>query len=75
MLTAGIFDEAGVPVLLVGDSAGNNVLVGHRREQRVGAGGLVARVHQAPGAGDVGAGGQVGEAFDDACHQLGCLTG
>ncbi len=26
MLTAGIFDEAGVPVLLVGDSAGNNVL-------------------------------------------------
>ena len=28
MLTAGIFDEAGIPVLLVGDSAGNNVL-GH----------------------------------------------
>jgi 3-methyl-2-oxobutanoate hydroxymethyltransferase len=28
MLTAGLFDEAGVPVLLVGDSAGNNVL-GH----------------------------------------------
>jgi 3-methyl-2-oxobutanoate hydroxymethyltransferase len=26
MLTAGIFEEAGVPVLLVGDSAGNNVL-------------------------------------------------
>lgn len=26
MLTAAIFDEAGVPVLLVGDSAGNNVL-------------------------------------------------
>ncbi len=26
MLTAGIFDEAGIPVLLVGDSAGNNVL-------------------------------------------------
>jgi 3-methyl-2-oxobutanoate hydroxymethyltransferase len=26
MLTAGVFDEAGVPVLLVGDSAGNNVL-------------------------------------------------
>ena len=25
-LTAGVFDEAGVPVLLVGDSAGNNVL-------------------------------------------------
>ena len=28
MLTAAIFDEAGLPVLLVGDSAGNNVL-GH----------------------------------------------
>ncbi len=28
MLTAGLFDEAGIPVLLVGDSAGNNVL-GH----------------------------------------------
>ena len=28
MLTAALFDEAGVPVLLVGDSAGNNVL-GH----------------------------------------------
>jgi 3-methyl-2-oxobutanoate hydroxymethyltransferase len=26
MLTAAIFDEAGIPVLLVGDSAGNNVL-------------------------------------------------
>jgi len=26
MLSAGIFDEAGIPVLLVGDSAGNNVL-------------------------------------------------
>jgi 3-methyl-2-oxobutanoate hydroxymethyltransferase len=26
MLTAALFDEAGVPVLLVGDSAGNNVL-------------------------------------------------
>ena len=26
MLTAGIFEEAGIPVLLVGDSAGNNVL-------------------------------------------------
>jgi 3-methyl-2-oxobutanoate hydroxymethyltransferase len=26
MLTAGLFDEAGVPVLLVGDSAANNVL-------------------------------------------------
>ena len=26
MLTAGLFDEAGIPVLLVGDSAGNNVL-------------------------------------------------
>jgi 3-methyl-2-oxobutanoate hydroxymethyltransferase len=26
MLTAGIFEEAGVPALLVGDSAGNNVL-------------------------------------------------
>ena len=26
MLTAQIFDEAGIPVLLVGDSAGNNVL-------------------------------------------------
>jgi len=26
MLTAGVFDETGVPVLLVGDSAGNNVL-------------------------------------------------
>jgi len=26
MLTAGIFDAAGIPVLLVGDSAGNNVL-------------------------------------------------
>jgi 3-methyl-2-oxobutanoate hydroxymethyltransferase len=25
-LTAGVFDEAGIPVLLVGDSAGNNVL-------------------------------------------------
>jgi len=28
MLTAGIFEQAGIPVLLVGDSAGNNVL-GH----------------------------------------------
>jgi 3-methyl-2-oxobutanoate hydroxymethyltransferase len=28
MLTAALFDEAGIPVLLVGDSAGNNVL-GH----------------------------------------------
>lgn len=28
MLTAGLFDDAGIPVLLVGDSAGNNVL-GH----------------------------------------------
>jgi 3-methyl-2-oxobutanoate hydroxymethyltransferase len=28
MLTAGLFDAAGIPVLLVGDSAGNNVL-GH----------------------------------------------
>ena len=28
MLTAGIFEEAGIPVLLVGDSAGNNVF-GH----------------------------------------------
>ena len=26
MLTAAVFDEAGIPVLLVGDSAGNNVL-------------------------------------------------
>ncbi|MCU1600039.1 MAG: 3-methyl-2-oxobutanoate hydroxymethyltransferase [Frankiales bacterium] len=26
MLTAGLFDEVGIPVLLVGDSAGNNVL-------------------------------------------------
>jgi 3-methyl-2-oxobutanoate hydroxymethyltransferase len=26
MLTAGIFEQAGIPVLLVGDSAGNNVL-------------------------------------------------
>jgi 3-methyl-2-oxobutanoate hydroxymethyltransferase len=26
MLTAGLFEEAGIPVLLVGDSAGNNVL-------------------------------------------------
>jgi 3-methyl-2-oxobutanoate hydroxymethyltransferase len=26
MLTAGLFDDAGIPVLLVGDSAGNNVL-------------------------------------------------
>jgi 3-methyl-2-oxobutanoate hydroxymethyltransferase len=26
MLSAGIFDDAGIPVLLVGDSAGNNVL-------------------------------------------------
>src|SRR3954468_22890169 len=26
MLTAGLFDEAGIPALLVGDSAGNNVL-------------------------------------------------
>ena len=26
MLTAGVFEEAGIPVLLVGDSAGNNVL-------------------------------------------------
>src|SRR5205085_11369617 len=26
MLSAAIFDEAGIPVLLVGDSAGNNVL-------------------------------------------------
>ena len=26
MLTAGVFDAAGIPVLLVGDSAGNNVL-------------------------------------------------
>ena len=26
MLTAGIFEDAGIPVLLVGDSAGNNVL-------------------------------------------------
>ncbi len=25
-MTAGIFDEAGIPVLLVGDSAGNNFL-------------------------------------------------
>jgi 3-methyl-2-oxobutanoate hydroxymethyltransferase len=28
MLTAGVFEQAGIPVLLVGDSAGNNVL-GH----------------------------------------------
>ena len=37
MLTAALFDEVGIPVLLVGDSAGNNVLgydshrAGHRR--------------------------------------------
>jgi len=27
-VTASIFDEAGVPVLLVGDSAGNNFILG-----------------------------------------------
>jgi len=37
--------------------------------------GVVARQAGSWVAGDVGAVGQVGEAFDDACHQLGCLTG
>ena len=55
MLTAGLFDEAGIPVLLVGDSAANNVLglrndrPGHGRRAAAAVRAVVRSTTRGPG--------------------------